>query len=111
MLQLIGYVLCAAMFAHGVSMFGNANFRARDAQGDMKMTEAGNMAGGLFIIAAGAFALWFYILGEQLERSMASATSIYTSSSMSPLSPSEVDAAAAEAADNTARQAMEAVGQ
>lgn len=114
MLQLIGFVLCGAMFAHGVSMFGNANFRAPDAQGEMKMTEAGNMAGGLFIVAAGAFALWFYILGEQIEKRLDRASSIYGSPSMSPLSPGEVDAvaeeamAAADAADKAAREVIDA---
>lgn len=63
MLQMIGWALCAWMFAHGFSMFGSAQYRVRDAEGDLKMTGAGMLAAGLLIMASVAFALWFYIQG------------------------------------------------
>ena len=113
MLQLIGFVLCGAMFAHGVSIYGNGNYRSPDENGHMKMSEAGNMAGGLFIAAAMAFALWFYILGMQVEGAFA-ADSYEPSSTLSDaeLEKSAAEAvAAADAADKAAREALAGAGQ
>lgn len=117
---MIGWLLSVGLFVHGVSIFGNANYRVEHADGQTRMTSAGNIAGSISIITSMAFALWFYIQGVPIASAESSysygggysgaavdpATAIETEKSASEaMAEAEAAADAAEAAANAAMKA------
>lgn len=108
MLQIMGWLLCAALFCFGVSMIGNANYQVEDASGKKRMSEAGNLAAVVAIIAAFGFAFWFYVQGRSLDDPSPYS---YSSSYGSTAAPGDdIEAAAAEAMAAAEAAAAEASG-
>ena len=61
MLQIIGWLLCTALFVFGLSMLGNPNYQVDKEGGGKKMTETAHMAAFIAMAASLAFGVLFYL--------------------------------------------------
>lgn len=111
MLQIIGWVLCAMLFANGLAMFGNPAYAVPNGQ-FTKMNAHAKWAAWFCMIAALVFAVWLYVQGRPINDmvSGASYSAEYGDMAADPKSEAEVEAEADTAmkASNDALKAADA---